>query len=312
MNDKISIIVPVYNMEEYLDRCMQSLVKQEHQNIEILLVDDGSTDSSPAICDMWGQRDARVRVFHKKNGGQCTARNTGLDMATGDYIAFVDSDDYVSPAIYSTLLSDLIEHNAEISCCSTASDDGVHGSNAILIFTNEKAMKEHLMDASVVGQSPCDKLFKKELFEEIRFPLFRAYEDCATIYKLLAKAGIIVCRDLTLYHYISRENSTMTQPFSAVKFQQIDAYWMMYQDYTKQYPQYAYLVKRKLVGSCQYCIGESYRQKKQKEFTGEIKQTKDKLRRINGKGLSIKMKITKLLMLYFSEVFAFIYITKES
>ena len=291
----------------YLDRCMQSLVTQEYKNIEIILVDDGSTDSSAALCDEWGKRDVRVKVFHKENGGQCTARNLGLEAAHGAYIAFVDSDDYVEASIYKQLLDDMIQYDADISCCATTNSEIIDGSDGVTIFTNEEAMGEHLADFSVVGQSPCDKLFKKKLFEEIRFPLLRAYEDCATIYKLLAKAKKIVYRDSTLYHYIPHENSTMTQAFSHIKFLQIDAYWMMYEDYARQYPQYAYLVKRKLMGACQYCIGESYKLGKNKEFTGEIISIQNKLRNLNSGGLSPKMKLARILMLYFPCVFALIY-----
>lgn len=307
MNDIISIIVPVYNMELYLDRCMQSLVTQEYKNIEIILVDDGSTDSSAVLCDEWGKRDVRVKVFHKENGGQCTARNLGLEAAHGAYIAFVDSDDYVDASIYNRLLDDMIQYDADISCCATTNSEIVGGSNAVSIFTNEEVMSEHLADFSVVGQSPCDKLFKRELFEEIRFPLLRAYEDCATIYKLLAKARRVVYRDSTLYHYIHRKNSTMTQSFSCVKFIQIDVYWMMYQDYICQYPQYAYLVKQKLIGACQYCVGESYKAGKHKEFADEIVNVQDKLRKLNSIGLPFTMKLTRMLMLYLPSVFAFIY-----
>lgn len=294
-------------MELYLNRCVQSLVAQEYKNIEIILVDDGSSDASASLCDEWGKRDARVKVFHKENGGQCTARNFGLEVAQGAYISFVDSDDYVDTSIYSCLLKDLTEHSADISCCATTSSDVIDGSGTISIFTNEEAMGAHLMDFSVVGQSSCDKLFKKELFEGIRFPLLRAYEDCATIYKLLAKAEKIVYRDITLYHYIPRENSTMTQLFSSIKFRQIDGYWMMYQDYASQYPQYAYLVKRRFIGSCQYCVGESYKIGKTREFSSEIASVQDKLRNINNDRLSLKMKLTRMLILYFPSMFAFIY-----
>lgn len=307
MNDIISIIIPVYNTELYLNRCIQSLVAQEYKNIEIILIDDGSTDGSAALCDVWGKRDVRVKVFHKENGGQCTARNLGLEVAHGAYIAFVDSDDYIDASMYKCLLDDMLQYGADIACCATTNSEIVGGSGTVSIFTNEEAMCEHLTDFSVVGQSPCDKLFKKELFEEIRFPMLRAYEDCATIYKLLSKAKKITYRDCSMYHYIPRENSTMTQTFSSIKFCQIDVYWMMYQDYVSQYPQYASLVKRKFMGACQYCIGESYKIGKQKELAREIVSTQDKLRKLNNDGLSLKMKLTRMLMLYFPSVFAFIY-----
>ena len=116
-NVKISIIVPVYKVEKYLDKCVNSIVGQTYKNLEIILVDDGSPDNCPAMCDEWAQKDSRIKVIHKKNGGLSSARNAGLDACTGDYIGFVDSDDWIEPDMYEYLLNIGMKNNADVSRC---------------------------------------------------------------------------------------------------------------------------------------------------------------------------------------------------
>ena len=123
MNDLISIIVPVYKAEKYLRRCVDSILAQTYQNIEVLLIDDGSPDNSGEICDEYAEKDSRVRVFHKPNGGVSSARNLGLKEAKGDYIGFVDADDYIDKTMYEVLLCNLIKENSDISICSYNQED---------------------------------------------------------------------------------------------------------------------------------------------------------------------------------------------
>ena len=117
-NPKISVIVPVYKVEKYLDKCVESIVNQTYKNLEIILVDDGSPDNCPAMCDEWAEKDERIRVIHKENGGLADARNAGMDIATGDYIGFVDSDDWIEPNMYEVLLKNALKYDADISTIS--------------------------------------------------------------------------------------------------------------------------------------------------------------------------------------------------
>ena len=116
---KISVIVPVYKVENFLDRCVESIVGQTYENLEIILVDDGSPDNCPAMCDGWAEKDSRIRVIHKENGGVSSARNAALDIATGDYIGFVDSDDWIEPEMYSSLIQQISESGKHIALCSS-------------------------------------------------------------------------------------------------------------------------------------------------------------------------------------------------
>lgn len=293
LNPLISIIVPVYNMEKYINRCVDSILNQEYKNIEVILVDDGSKDSSPKICDEYAKKDNRIKVFHKENGGQGSARNLGIDNANGEYIGFVDSDDYIDEKMYKTLVNNAIKYNADISCCSGNSKTN---DNSIKIFKNEEIMYETLLNHCGTSHVPWDKIFRKELFDGVRYPKMRAYEDCATIYKLQAKAKIEVCQNSHLYYYIYRDNSTMTQPFSKIKFQAIVAYKGMHDFYLENFFQYSNIVKASLLGSIMYCVGETYKRKLKVELKEELKYAKGVAKTIDNKNLNFKQKICLLLI----------------
>lgn len=282
----ISVIVPVYNMEKYLDKCICSIVDQTYAEIEIMLVDDGSTDASFRICNEWAEKDSRIIVLHKENGGQGSARNMALDAAKGDYIGFVDSDDWIERDMYEKLLDDLLEWNADISCCKTS---GNKLTNQSVVYKQPEIMRAHL--SNILDQSPCNKLYKRELFSNVRFSESRAYEDCATIYRLLACSNIVVDRDTAYYHYETRENSTMTAGFSEKKLFIIDAYKGMYNFYEENYPQYALEARRLLVGAVQYCMGEMLNIKDHELYKNYGKSVQEAARNIEKKGLPLKSKV---------------------
>ncbi len=311
MKEIISVIIPIYNMEKYLTRCLDSVINETYKNLEILLINDGSTDNSEKICLEYAEKDKRIKYFYKENGGQGSARNMGLDIATGDYIAFVDSDDFIELDMYEILMNNIKQYDADISCCDgICSFDRVSHDKKIREFNNNEIMREHLNNNKGTGHSPCDKLYRSVIFNDIRFPKMRAFEDCATIYKVFAKAQKVVYQNVELYHYIERESSTMTQHFSKVKFQQIDAYYGMYKFYLDKYNEYANLVKRFLVGSMQYCLGEAYLDDKNK-YEQELKELKEKLLETGGKGLSFKHKLSRILILRLPKIYAKIYKKKR-
>lgn len=218
----VSIIVPIYNVEQYLDECVKSIISQTYKNIEIILVDDESPDNSPAMCDEYAKSDERVKVIHKKNGGLSSARNAGLDIATGDYVLFIDSDDYITNDFVEQLLHTAAASKADIAMCNFTSDTktldlGI--SDSFKIYTPKQAtraiLKEHI---STMAQT---KLFRAELLDGIRFPLGRIYEDYGTIYKLFDKAGSIACVDTRKYYYRYNPDSITNKRFS---LKQMDYY----------------------------------------------------------------------------------------
>lgn len=212
-NELISVIVPIYNVEKYLEKCILSIINQKYKNLEILLIDDGSTDNSGSIADKYSKKDKRIKVFHKKNGGLSDARNYGIDRATGKYLAFIDSDDYIDKNMYYELYNNLVKTKSDISICKRCivyedgTIDGVSLENdVILTFSRDDAMVE-LNFLTYFDCSACDKLYKKEMFDEIRFPIGKISEDAYTIYKVIFNAKKVVLTNNTLYCYFQRSNS---------------------------------------------------------------------------------------------------------
>lgn len=209
----ISLIVPVYNVREYLEKCLQSVCGQTYQNLEILLIDDGSTDGSGELCDTYARSDARIRVVHQANGGLSAARNTGLAMARGDYFGFVDSDDWIDPDMYECLYRLLAEHMADISICSHYVEKPSktrcrHASGRLTVFSRDEAVRTLVKDRRIKNYM-WNKLFRRSLFEDITFPVNKIYEDIATSYRLFCKARSVVVQDTPKYHY-RRRNGSLT------------------------------------------------------------------------------------------------------
>ena len=212
----ISVIVPVYKVEPYLDRCVQSIVNQTYKNLEIILVDDGSPDNCPAMCDAWAEKDSRVRVIHKKNGGAASARNAALDVMQGEYIAFTDSDDYIDANMFSALYASIERNNSDISMCELHNVD-LNGA----ILDSPKLQCEHVKGESrdalvclVEMSSICycvlyNKLYKRFLWKDVRFPEYRIYEDEAVLAKIYALAKTVSYVYRSLYYYVQSENSIM-------------------------------------------------------------------------------------------------------
>lgn len=221
-NEIVSVIVPVYKVEPYLRKCVNSILAQTYKNLEIILVDDGSPDRCGEICDEYARKDPRVKVIHKKNGGLSDARNAGLDICTGQYIAFVDSDDWIEPHMYQRLYELIQQFDADIAYGGISNDveeDGRIYTHSVsnygkTPFSEEKidAMKRFFLSSCAAW----DKLYKAHLFAEIRFPIGEINEDEAIILPLLDQCNIICYTNEICYHYIKRINSgsiTMA-PFS--------------------------------------------------------------------------------------------------
>lgn len=211
-NYKVSIIVPIYNVETYLERCVYSLQEQTYTNIEIILVDDGSQDKCGEICDRYALADERITVIHKKNGGLSDARNAGIERSSGDYLCFVDADDYVHSNFVQILLESCLKWECKISKCNivtTSINENIYLQTFELPEYNIYTAERYLQEINRVngGFNVCNKLFLKELFRDIRFPKGKLHEDVAVIYKLIACAEKIVEVNSDLYFYYNNTNS---------------------------------------------------------------------------------------------------------
>ena len=228
MEEKISVIVPVYNVEAYLERCVESILKQTYSNLEILLVNDGSTDKSGELCDQLALRDQRIRVIHKENGGLSDARNRGIDEASSDLIGFIDSDDYIDEDMYETLYRHLRESNADLSMCGHY--DVFHQIPEKQVseiktwnLSSEEAIKM-VMEAKVLSVTAVNKLYKKELFNHLKFEVGKIAEDAFIMIRLLDQCQKVVATNEKKYYYVHRENSITTQKFSLKFLNVIEAY----------------------------------------------------------------------------------------
>lgn len=223
----ISVIVPVYRVEQYLDQCIRSISEQTYQNLEILLVDDGSPDNCGAICDAWAAKDSRIRVIHKENGGAGHARNVGLEQARGQLIGFIDSDDYIAPQMYAHLQAlmtedvDLTECAiGETTCDDMELDDGC--GYETITASAEEAMLLHIRD-EIFRQTPPNKLYRRRSIADIKFPVGNLIDDEFFTYLVIGNCRKLVHSSACMYAYRQQEGSAMNRPYSIRRLQGLQA-----------------------------------------------------------------------------------------
>lgn len=220
-NEKIiSVIIPVYNVEKYISRCIDSVLAQTYNSLEIILVDDGSTDNSGNICDEYAKRDERIKVIHKCNGGLSSARNEGMKYASGELVAFVDSDDYIEPTMYQTMMNYLIKSQADMAICNICFVDeegtevagfehiNMFGVNSYLVVEKEEIMKQ-LTEKDLLTVVQWNKLFYREKIMNCQYPEGRYHEDVYVIHKQLFNCDRIIYINDKFYNYVQRNNSIM-------------------------------------------------------------------------------------------------------
>lgn len=226
---QISIVVPIYKVENYICRCVESLLNQTFKDIEVILVDDGSPDNCGKICDDYAEKDKRIKVIHKKNGGLSSARNAGIKAAEGQYIGFVDSDDFVAEDMYELLYKNIEKYSADVSICGLfdcyvgKNITQYNGDAELLVLTREEALRL-VLESKKLSVSAVNKLYKKSLFENIKFPVGKLYEDAFTIPKVFSLAEKVVCTSEPKYYYVHREDSITTSVFKENDFDIVKAY----------------------------------------------------------------------------------------
>lgn len=236
----ISVIVPIYNVELYLDKCVRSIANQTYQNLEIILVDDGSQDRCPHICDMWAKQDARIKVIRKENGGLSSARNAGLEVCSGEYICFVDGDDWIDSEMVEILYKACREHGVPVTSCGRYV---ICGENITIdkCFSEEKVFAATEFVANMfIGKncdsSACDKIYQKELWRDVKFPYGKIYEDVAILYKVILKAKHVAVVNRPLYNYIRHTGSITQTKFSEKLFSYPSNTRNMLNDIAQNYP----------------------------------------------------------------------------
>jgi glycosyltransferase involved in cell wall biosynthesis len=304
----VSVIVPIYNVEQYLNRCVDSIINQTYKNLEIILVDDGSPDKCGQICDEYALKDSRIVVIHKENGGLSDARNAGIEKATGEYLSFVDSDDWIEPEMIETLYNACISNSVKMACAGMYYID-----NNDVKTTRCCPLKKEIVSAEIalskmffnkeISYSSCDKIYYFTLFDNIKFPKDKLYEDLATIYKCIILAGQIAMCNVPVYRYCNRTGSITKTTFSEKKFGFAYVAIEVFDDLKEKYPNIMDALIWMKLYTVVIVLSELLRQKRKTRnlyksqynaLLYELKSTKKMWKRI---GLTRKMRCTYNLML---------------
>lgn len=256
---KISIIIPVYKVEKYIDRCIKSVINQTYQNLEIIIVDDGSPDNCPSICDKWAERDNRIKVIHKNNGGLSDARNVGMKIASGELIGFVDSDDWISKEMYQLLFENMKENGSDISACGVktvwedATESHLLTTQGKYVLNTQEAM-EAIVRETILKQPVWYKLYKAELVRDINFPVGKYHEDVFWSYQAIGRANKVSVFSTPCYYYFQRKNSIMGNKYSLKRFDALEGKLERLKYIEINFPQLVDLTKQDLWFSCMYSM----------------------------------------------------------
>lgn len=244
MEELISVIVPIYNVEKYIRKCVDSILKQTYKNIEVILVDDGSNDECGKIIDEYKKMNGRIRVIHKENGGLSDARNCGMKYSTGKFLLFIDSDDWIDSEMVKKLYDNIKKYNADISICEFIEEDeeGKELSKKkydekILLFSSKEAIKDLIIQKNITNHA-WNKLYKKEVFDNTEYPKGQLMEDVSTTYKLIENSKQIVYQNIALYHYIQRNKSILGNITPKRINDQEKAFFERNKYLEKKYPEY--------------------------------------------------------------------------
>lgn len=298
MNEKISVIVPVYKVEDYLDRCVQSIVSQTYTNLEIILVDDGSPDKCPEMCDKWAVKDSRVCVIHKENGGLSDARNAGMAVATGEYTSFIDSDDYIAEVFFERLLTTAQNTDSDIVECDVLkfSENDVPCFNDrefdVQTYNTQEALSRLIIESGF-RQHVWNKLYKRDSALSVMFEKGKLNEDEFWTYQVFGKAERVTKIDLPMYFYLQRSGSIMGTAYSLRRLDALEAKVLRQKYIEDKFPLLSSVAKTELFGSCIFACQSAMRymssdEKKKakcviKSYAKTCKPKKEDLKLLDGK-----------------------------
>ena len=253
----ISVIVPIYNVENYLDRCIESIVNQTYKDLEIILVDDGSPDNCPQMCDSWAEKDNRIKVVHKENGGLSDARNAGMLHVTGEIVSYIDSDDRIESNMFEKMLTQMEQDNSDIVSCGVkwVEENGKLLRNDTVeqneILDTHSAMSELINDGKL-KQHVWNKIYKTELIKAIPFEKGKYHEDVFWSYQIIGKAERVSVVADSYYYYVQRTNSIMGEGFSEKRLDALDANYLRCEYMKKNFPDLFDNALYVYIGSCHY------------------------------------------------------------
>ena len=257
MQPLISVIVPIYNVEDYLNRCVDSIINQTYKNLEIILVDDGSPDNCPKMCDDYAKKDSRIKVVHKENGGLSDARNVGMEVATGGYVSFIDSDDYVSLDFYEILLQTMIDNDSDIVECSVVKfyeNEKFDEYSDDLKVTNYETVDalDGLISENPFKQHVWNKLYKSSVALDIPYAVGKLNEDEFWTYQVFGKAKKVTRINKTMYYYFQRNGSIMGNGYNIRRLDALEGKMNRQAYIEKNFPVLTTKAKVDLYGSCMF------------------------------------------------------------
>lgn len=274
-NPKISVIVPVYKVETYLRKCLDSVVNQTYRNLEIILVDDGSPDNCGAVCDEYAAKDGRIQVIHKENGGVSSARNAGLAVATGDWLGWVDSDDWIELDMYEYMLKSALEQDADIVVCGRI--ERYPNRSRFFVWENTQILNttqalEKLLENTLMGNYLCDKLWWRELFQGLTFPVGKTFEDIALAHRLFLRAERVVCLPEAKYNYLQHPDSIVASISLRNRWNHYAAVKDRYDEMQNDWPQFEPLLAAQCVTSAAglWCTYYNASREEQKQLRPQL------------------------------------------
>lgn len=280
MDSLISVIVPIYNVEKYLDRCVDSIINQTYKNLEIILVDDGSPDNCPKMCDDYAKIDNRIKVVHKENGGLSDARNVGMEVATGEYVSFIDSDDYISLDFYETLLETIVDNDSDIVECGVVKfyeDNNFDEYSDDLKVTNYDTLYalDGLINENPFKQHVWNKLYKSNIVLDIPYAVGKLNEDEFWTYQIFGKAKKVTRINKTMYYYFQRGSSIMGNGYNIRRLDALEGKMNRQAYIEKNFPTLATKAKVDLYGSCMFAYQSVLKFMSGKDKKKAIKIIKD-------------------------------------
>lgn len=313
MNQLISVIVPVYNSGEYLERCIESLLKQVYQPLEILIVDDGSTDvNTKTLCDELADKHASISTYHKENGGSASARNYGIKKAIGEFVGFVDSDDVVEPTMYSTLYREMIEHNVKVVIGNISTEENGRTIDGREVLPAGQYSNVELLHYFFLGHwhSACTNLYERSLFDDTLFPEGEVNEDFLLNYLIFKEQNSVYYDDRVFYHYLRRPGSNTSSPVS-LRF----ADWIKHTEkvlseygshqYLSKEAQYQYLFSNIVLGNkCLLTMTHNTSEEANRLYdivTNNLKKNRNQV--LNNPFLTTRCRCFGIMLAYFPRIY---------
>ncbi len=309
----ISVVIPIYKVEKHLDRCIKSVINQTYKNLEIILVDDGSPDNCGNICDNYAEQDHRIKVIHKDNGGLSDARNAGIKSATGEYIGFVDSDDYISEYMYEKLYELIEKNNADISCCgvSLCTKNSIRPQaieEQTFVCNNEDAFRYMLEGKNMLNIWVWCKLYKREIFDKILFQRGKRYEDVFFMNDLIPIINTVAVTTHPYYYYVLRDESITNSDFVTDDLNIITAYEICKNTLSDKYPSLQKQIEFRYIWSHFFILDKMILERKKYKKTYPFKYTvqflrKNIIRIIRNKYFTKERKLSAILLFFGSPLY---------